>query len=155
MSMEDRMKEHPDNYDAELMLRLYDLRREEKLRTAREWFTREFHAESYEDFSKRYPIGSQENTYFRMVVSYWDMAGSIVNNGLIKEEFFFETNAEFYAVWIKIKPFAATVREIFKNPHVWKNLESLTDKYEAWMMKRAPGALEATRQRFLQMTAKK
>ncbi len=149
------MREHPDHYDAELLLRLYDLRREEKLRQAREWFTQEFHADSFEDFGKRYPRGAQENAFFRMVIGYWDMAASIVNHGLIKEEFFFENNMEFFAVWVKIKPFAAGFRQTHKNPHLWENLETLADKFEKWMAKRAPEALEAFVQRLLQAPAKK
>ena len=149
------MKEHPDHYDAELLLRLYDLRREEKLRAAREWFMREFHADSYEDFTKRYPPGSQENAYCRMLVSYWDMAASIVNHSLVKEEFFFENTTEFYVVWIKVKHLAAGARQMNKNPHVWENLESLAARFEAWMTKRAPEALEALHQRFLKAAAQK
>ncbi len=149
------MREHPDNYDAELLLRLYDLRREEKLRQAREWFIREFRAESLEDFNRRYPVGSQENTYFRMVVSYWDMAASIVNNGLINEEFFFENTSEFYVVWSKAKPLAPVARETYKNPLLWSNLEKLAEKIEKLMAKRAPGALEAMLQRMHQAAAKK
>jgi hypothetical protein len=149
------MREHADHHDAELLLRLYDLRREEKLRQARDWFTREFRVDSFEDFTRRYPPGSQENTFFRMVVGYWDLAASIVNNGLIKEEFFFENTTEFYVVWMKVKPFISAGREAYKNPHVWSNLETLAGKFEKWMAKRAPEALDALRQRFLQMSAKK
>lgn len=149
------MREHADHHDAELLLRLYDLRREEKLRQAREWFVREFRAESFEDFIRRYPAGSQENTYFRMAVSYWDMAASIVNNGLINEEFFFENTTEFYVVWSKVRPFAPVARETFKNPLLWSNLEKLAGRIEKWMAKRAPQALEALLQRILQAAAKK
>src|SRR3954468_11304117 len=61
--------------DAEVVMRLYDLRREEKLRKARNWFFAHFKAvKSTEDFLKLAPYGSEENAYFRMVVSYWDMA---------------------------------------------------------------------------------
>jgi len=149
------MREQPDHYDAELLLRLYDLRREDKLRAAREWVIREFHTDSYEDFSKRYPLGSQERAYFQMVVSYWDMAASIVNHSLIKQEFFFENTTEFYVVWVKIKPMLSAGRRMYKNPHVWENLETLAGKFEGWMSKRAPEALEAMRQRILQTATKK
>ncbi len=149
------MREHADHYDAELLLRLYDLRREEKLREARDWLTRDFRAESFEDFGKRYPVGTRENNYFRMVVSYWDMAASIVNRGLIREDFFFENNTEFWAVWTKIKALAPSSRQVLKNPHLWSNLEILSEKFEKWMAKRAPEALEALQQRFLQLAAKK
>ncbi len=90
-----------------------------------------------------------------MVIGYWDMAASIVNHGLIKEEFFFENNMEFFAVWVKIKPFVAAVRQTRKNPHLWENLETLAGKFEKWMTKRAPKALETFVQGFLQAPAKK
>ena len=148
------MREHPDNYDAELLLRLYDLRREEKLRRARDWFIREFQANSLENFGQQCPVGSEKNAFFRMTVSYWDMAASIVNNGLIKEEFFFENTSEFWMVWEKIKHLASAIREGYKNPLAWKNLETLAEKYEQWMAKRAPEALDASRQRIKDVASK-
>lgn len=139
------MREHADHHDAELLLRLYELRREERLRQAREWFTREFKADSPEDFAKRVPRGSAEHTSYRMVTSYWEMAASLVNRGLIDEDLFFENTAEFWVVWQRIKHLAPATRELFKNPHVWKNLEAASEKFEKWMSDRAPEALEAMR----------
>jgi hypothetical protein len=141
------MRDHPDHHDAELLLRLYDLRREETLRRAREWLTGEFQADSFEDYQRRCPRGSQENTFFRMVVSYWDMAASIVNHGLIKEEFFFENSTEIWVVWQKIKPLAPGMRNVYENPFLWQNLETVAEKIEKWMVKRAPKSVEALRTR--------
>lgn len=141
------MRSHPDHHDAELLLRLYDLRREERLRQARSWFLRQFQAESMEDLLRRIPLGSQENDFFRMVLSYWDMAGSIINKGLITDEFFFENTGEYWAVWAKVKHLIPEMRKTWKNPHLYKNLEDLAAKYESWMNKRAPGALAAFRER--------
>ena len=138
------MRESPDNYDAELLLRLYELRRDEKLRRAREWLVAKFQADSLEEFNK---LGSEENTLFRMSVSYWDMAASLVNHGLIKEDLFFENTGEFWLAWEKVRHLAPAIREARKNPLTWKNLETLARKYEQWMAARAPEALEATRQR--------
>jgi hypothetical protein len=148
------LREHPDHHDAELLLRLYDMRREEKLRRAREWFAREFHARSQEELAQKYPPGSEENAYFRMVVTYWEMVGSIVNSGLIKPDFFFQNTGEFFGVWEKIKGLIPATRENFKNPHMWENLDLMAASYEEWMNKRAPGAIEAYRQR-LQSAQKK
>ncbi len=147
------MQEHPDHHDAELMLRLYDLRREEKLRQAREWFSQEFQAESLPDFLTNFPPGTQENAYFRMVIGYWEMAASIVNHGLINEAFFFESNTEFYGLWTKVKHLLGSAREAYKNPHVWSNIETLSEKYEKWMSARAPEALGSFRERFAKMQA--
>ena len=149
------MKEHPDNFDAELLLRLYDLRREAKLRQGREWFIREFKAKSFDDFLAQAPMGSENNALFRMTVSYWDMAASLVNHGLIKEDLFFENTAEFWIIWEKVKNLAPAMRERNKNPMAWKNLETLAEKYEEWMAKRAPEALDALRQRLAGSAPKK
>jgi len=141
------MHEHPDHHDAELLLQLYDLRREAKLRQAREWFTREFQAATVEEFLQLCPPGSDKNAYFRMNAGYWDMAASLVNHGLINEDLFFETAAEFWVVWDKVRKLMPALRDRFKNPLMLKNLETLAEKYERWMSKRAPEALEAMRQR--------
>ncbi len=146
-------QQKPDHHDAEILLRLYDLRREEKLRAARDWFFREFQAESPEDLTKRYPLGSQENAYFRMVVSYWDMAASLLNHGLINDELFFESAGELWHVWEKVKRIAPQMRELSKNPATHKNLEQAAQKYEEWMSRRAPEALAARRASMMQATA--
>lgn len=139
------MREHPDHHDAELLLRLYDLRREGKLREAREWFVREFNADTVEDLTTRYPPGSQENAYFRMVTSYWEMAASIVKHGLIQEDLFFENTNELWVVWQKIKPLAPSAREMYENPFIWANLQAVSEKFEKWQAKRAPQAVNAMR----------
>jgi len=85
------------SYDeVNLMLRLYDMRREARLRQARAWFVEHFHPTSVEDMMEKYPQGSEENTYIRMVISYWEMVASIVNRGLINDELFFESNGEIW-----------------------------------------------------------
>ena len=148
------MREHPDHHDCELLLRLYDLRREAKLRQAREWVIGEFQAKTLEEYSQECPPGSEKSAFFRMTVSYWDMAASVVNNGLIKEEFFFENTSEFWLVWAKVKSLAPGLRESRKNPYMWNNLETLAGKYEQWMAKRAPQALESLRRRVVEPPAK-
>jgi hypothetical protein len=144
------MREHPDHHDAELLLRLYELRREEKLRQAREWFVGKFQAATFEEMAEKYPPGSEENAFLRMTASYWDMAASIVLHGLINEEFFFQNTGEFWIIWQKIKPLSGAARRVFQNPFYWKNLETLSEKYEKWMAGRAPDALEALRKRLVE-----
>ena len=140
-------EEHPDNYDAELLLRLYDLRREAKLREGRDWFIREFNAKTLTTTLPRPPWARIRARYFRMTVTYWDMAASLVNRGLINVDLFFENTGEFWIVWDKVRNVAPTLREKNKNPIAWKNLETLAGKYEEWMAKRAPEALDSLRQR--------
>jgi hypothetical protein len=149
------MQQPPDHYDADLLLRLYDLRREEKLRKARDWFTQEFHADSFEDFLKRYPYGTEGNTFYRMVVGYWDMAASLLNHGLIHEDLFFENNAELLGVWIRIENLVPRMRETWKSPFFCKNLEQAAEKYERWVKKSGPEALPALRERIKSLAARK
>jgi hypothetical protein len=78
-----------------------------------------------------------------------------VNHGLIKEDLFFENTPEFWIIWDKVRNVAPTLREKNKNPMVWKNLETLAGKYEEWMAKRAPDALESLRQRLAGSAPKK
>ncbi|MGH9405527.1 MAG: DUF4760 domain-containing protein [Terriglobia bacterium] len=137
--------QHLDHHDAEILLRLYELRREEKLRQARSWFIGQYRPESREEFMKRFPPSSPENAYWRMVVSYWEMASSLLNHGLINEDLFFESNGELWAVWMKLEPSLGEIRERSKDPRAFANLETAGKKYEAWMEKRAPGALTARR----------
>lgn len=149
------MREHPDHHDAELLLRLYELRREEKLRQARDWFLREFQAESLENSLERYPRGSPEDASYRMVTSYWEMAASIVNHGLIKEDLFFENTTEIWIVWQKVKHLAPAARRVYQNPFFWKNLETVSEKFEKWMAGRAPQALETLRKLALESAPRK
>jgi len=134
-----------------LMLRLYDMRREPRLREAREWFMINFYPASLDDLKRMCPPGSRENAFMRMVVSYWEMVSSIVNRGLIDEDLFFESTGEHWMVWDRLKPVAAEWRAMFKNPHQFANIEEQNRRMEAWREKRAPGSTEAMRQAMAQM----
>jgi len=134
-----------------LLLRLYELRREPRLRQARSWFVEQFYATSPEELMKKYPGGTEENINIRMTVSYWDMVASIVNRGLIDDELLFETTGELWVVWERIKPLAPAWRAAFKNPHLFASLEELCKRLEAWQEKRAPGSTAAMRQMMEQM----
>jgi hypothetical protein len=126
--------------EVNLMLRLYDLRREPQLRQARAWFVEHFHPVSPEDMMEKYPQGGQENTYIRMVISYWDMVASIVNRGLINDEIFFENNGEIWVVWDRMHSIVPTWRAAFKNPHLFESIEATCKRLETWREKRAPGS---------------
>ena len=76
---------------ANLLLRLYELRREPRLREARAWFIAHFDAKTPEELAKKYPSGDDANASFRMVITYWDMVAGLVNRGLIDEDLFFES----------------------------------------------------------------
>ena len=143
------------SYDeVNLMLRLYDLRREPRLREARAWFVENFHADTPEQVMQRYPQGSQENVYIRMVISYWEMVASIVNRGLIDDELFFESNGEIWVVWDRMRSVVPTWRAAFKNPYLFSSIEETCKRLETWREKRAPGASTAMRQMMEQARGK-
>jgi hypothetical protein len=129
--------------DANLILRLYELRREEKLRQAREWFAMNFTATTPEEVQKLMPMGSQQNTYFRMVVSYWDMAASFVTSGVLNQDLFLETNGELLFVWERVRELAPAFREMTKNPEAWHNLEKVGNAFIQKMQSKGPEAYSA------------
>jgi hypothetical protein len=139
------------NEQANLMLRLYEDRREPKLREARDWFSANFHVKTQDDLMRVCPPGSQGNLYMRMVLGYWEMVASIVNRGLIDEEFFFESNGEQWAVWEQVKPVIGVWRAMFSSPNFLSNLEEQSKRLEAWREKRSPGSNEAIRKVLAQM----
>ena len=110
--------------EAELILKLYDLRREETMRIARDWFVREFHPESLSDIEKA--LSSEHSGHMRMVISYWDMAAALVNNGAISAQLFNDTNGEHFGVFGKVEPFVKEVRAAY-GPFFCVHLEKLID----------------------------
>ena len=96
--------QRPATYeDANLLLCLFELRREEKLRQARAWFTKNFHAHTLEEFQTLCPMGSEENAYYRMVSGYWDMAASFVTSGVLHQGLFSQNSRELLFVWERIR----------------------------------------------------
>ncbi len=145
----------PTPAQAQLQLQLYDLRREAKLRQAREWFVQNYFVDSWEDSNRIAPFGSQEGTYLIMVLTYWDQACALLNHGLLHEQLFFETTREFFAVWERIKPALPAIREQFRQKQFLANLEKVAQRCEKWMQKSSPGAVEAMRQFAQQMRSAK
>ena len=132
-------------HNAQLLLHIYDLRREERLRKARAWLLPNFAAGSMKEFAELYPPGTDHNAYFRQVLTYWDMVAAIVNRGMIDEDLFFETTGEAMITWLRVREVALEMREARKNPLYLRNLETLADKQEKWLSARAPEAMEETR----------
>jgi len=108
---------------AGLILKLYDLRREEKMREARSWML-SFFPESAADILQAL-IRVETSAYYRMVTSYWDMAASLVNHGAIDEEMFADAHGEHIVVFSKIEPFLPELREATGNQNMFENLEKL------------------------------
>ena len=128
----------PDYKDAEMILRLYELRREKVLREARSWFAGKFEAKTLDELRRKHPPGSQEDAYFRMVVSFWDMAGALLYHKTINEDLFFDTNREFMGVWRKAQPIIEELRRHRQNPKLYENLEYAVRAYNRWTEKQEP-----------------
>jgi len=137
-----------------LMLKLYELRREPKLREARDWFGANFHVKTAEDVMRLCPPGSKENTYMRMVLGYWEMVASIVNRGLIDEDLFFENSGEQWMVWEQVKPVLGQWRTMFGSQKVFANMEEQCRRLEAWREKNSPGSNETMRKMRAEMTGR-
>jgi hypothetical protein len=110
--------------EADLILKLYDLRREETMRVARDYFARDFNPESVSDITNA--LFSDHSGHLRMVVSYWDMAAALVNHGAIDISLFNDTNGEHLAVFGKLEPFLGELRAGF-GAQFLSNLEKLID----------------------------
>ena len=117
---------------ATLLIRLYELRREETMREARNWFAREFNPNSIEDVMAA--LMGQNSGHFRMVTSYWDMVASFVLNGAIDEQMFNDASGEQIGVFAKMEPFLADYRARSGNPRYMAQLEQV--------VMRRPGAKE-------------
>ena len=146
---------NPTHEQAQLQLQLYDLRREAKLREARDWFNQNYFVDSFEDAMRIAPFGSREGTYFMMVLSYWDQACAYLNHGLLHEPLFFETSGEFFGVWERVKPVVPGARERFHQKRFASNLEKAAQRFEKWMEKESPGSVKAMRQFMQQMRSTK
>ena len=108
--------------DADLILKLYDLRREATMREARNWFFT-FNPTTIGEYMET--MFGEHSGHLRMVVSYWDMAASLVNNGAIDEQMFNDANAEHLFVFAKIEPILEDMRKLMNAPEALGHFETL------------------------------
>ena len=132
------MKNQATYDDANLILKLYDLRREPRLRDARKWFGSAQQFRSREEWLKVCPSGSEENTSYRMVVTYWEMVASLVASGVLNTELFYASNMEMLFVWEKIRILLPEVRAAQKNPMLYRNLEQVATEFLEHMKAGSP-----------------
>ncbi len=120
--------------DAELILKLYDLRRETEIRKARNWWLADFWPETADDFFKvAHAMGTQENAWLRQVAGYWEMAASLVLHGTLNEALFLEPafSGEMFVIFAKLRPFLQDIREKMQNPGMLANIEKVINLSEA------------------------
>lgn len=135
--------------DVNLILRLYDMRREEKLREARAWFLANFRAESVEEVMQKFPPASDEGRMIRMVVTYWEMVASFLTSGVLNQELFFQTGREMLFVWTRIRHLAPAMREAVKDPTLYRNLENACKAYTDYLSQQGPELVPAFEARVL------
>ena len=114
--------------DVQAILKLYELRRDEKMRAARAWYFTAFQPESAADIVKLMLSGQAESADFRMVTSYWEMAASLVSNRGIDEKLFLDANTEHLGIFAKLEPFIGELRETFGEADYLAQLEALVLK---------------------------
>ena len=127
MSSGDPASQSATTADAQLILQLYDFRREAEMRKARHFISAEFWPESAEDtlrLARQYP--STQNTWLRQVTSYWEMAVSFVLRGARHEGLFFDGSGEMYCVFAKFRPFLPEIRQ--KLPYFLVTVENVVMK---------------------------
>jgi hypothetical protein len=134
--------EKPTHHDVDVILKLYDLRREERMRKARGWLFG-YKASNAAEHLAACPPGSDENAYFRMITSYWDMASSFVTSGPLNKDLFLESAGELLYVWEKTKSTIADTRKAMGNPKYLSNLETLAQAMIDKMNSADPKAYEA------------
>jgi len=147
------METKPTHEQAQLHLQVYDLRREDRLRQARDWFAKNYFVDNFDDAMRIAPPGSEGSIFTMMVLSYWDQTCALLNYGLLHEDLFFETSGEFFMVWERVKPIVQQARERFVSKLFLTQLEKAANRYETWIEARSPGHLAAMRQWMKQMRA--
>ena len=143
----------PTHEQAQLHLQVYDMRREARLRQARDWFFKNYFVDSVDDAMRIAAPGTENGTLAMMVLTYWEQACALLNYDLLHEDLFFETSGEFFGVWELAKPAVPDGRERFVNKQFLANLEKAAQRYETWIEARSPGHIAAMRQFMKQMRA--
>jgi hypothetical protein len=137
------MKNPPTYEDANLILKLYDLRREERLRAARKWMAAAPQFASRAEFLQLCAPGTEENASYRMVTTYWEMAASFVATGVLNRELFFRANnLELLLVWEKIRIIVPEMRAAANNPAMARSMEEVANAFIANLNEVAPGYYE-------------
>ena len=122
----------PTYDDANLLLRLYEVRREERLRRARHWFVFEFEPTAWREIRDEYFTGEEQDNYLRMVGTYWDMVCAFVKQGVLNRDLFYTTTSEHLTVWSKIKPWVEEARRDRDNPLMYRNLQEIAEETLQW-----------------------
>ena len=119
----------PTVEQADLMMRLYEMRRDPEMRRARAYMSHEFSAKTWDEIG--YMSGTDPDRWFRMVTSYWEMVAAIVNRGVIDEDLWFDTQGEGLFIWTRVRDLVPDGRKRFRPTWLW-NLERMARRQQAW-----------------------
>jgi hypothetical protein len=123
------IKDAPDHHDAELVLRLYELRRESTMREARRWVIAEFWPGDLEELLAITKAEHPHNAAFRQVASYWEMAYGMARHGIVNPDYLAENAGEGLYVLAKVHPWLAEYRAA-AYPHGFRNAEWIATQCE-------------------------
>jgi hypothetical protein len=137
------MTTRPTYDDANLILRLYEMRREDRMRKARAWFSANMKAKTWDELQKIAPPGSDENASYRMVVTYWDMVASFITSGVLHRDLFFQSGRELLFVWERMRDVTPRLREMNTDPLLYQHLESIGNEYATYFKGRSSEGYEA------------
>jgi hypothetical protein len=138
------MQSRPTYDDAGLVLKLYEMRREDRLRKARAWFAANFKGvSSIEHFQKVCAPGTDENASFRMTTTYWDMAASFVTSGVLNEGLFYESGRELLFVWERAREYVTAFRAANKDETYLRNLGTVGQAFATRYRTASPDGYEA------------
>jgi hypothetical protein len=122
------MSKRANAADAQLILKLYELRREPEMRKARNWWFNDFWPNNADDFLKvAWAMGSEENNWLRQVSGYWGMTASWVLQGALSEELFLRpsSSGEMFVMFGKVHPFIKDLREKLGDPEAFLDIEKV------------------------------
>ncbi len=114
------MARQPTHADAQLLLQLYEMRREPELRRARQWFLTEFKPASWSEIKERYLTHSMEDRWFRMTISYWEMVGTLVNRGVLHADLFFDHTGEDVVTWARCETWIEAARADIRPTYLYQ-----------------------------------
>ena len=121
----------PTHADAELLLHLYEVRRDPELRRARQWFLTEFKPTGWQEIKSRYLSHSEEDRWFRMTTSYWEMVATLVNRGALHAELFFDHTGEDIVTWERCKSWVPEARADIRPTYLYQ-FERLVSEHQAF-----------------------
>jgi hypothetical protein len=133
----------PDYHAADLLLKVYDLRREAVLREARSTINREFWPTGWEDVKAAAQMDHPLNVALRQTGTYWEMVYGFARHGIVPADFWIENNGEGLFLFARVEPFLADIRQHL-NPRSFVNAEWMSNSCDearqlmAFFRKRIP-----------------